>query len=750
MKKNKQIVLFQKIKLKKSFKIIFLIIYLLITGLCTTIVANTIDTITWFEPSHGYFKYSTELIQMQCARFVPNSAGHIMGVIIKLDGKKTNRAANLRIFGLETGAAIPYLEQDLMEPVTLNKQIEGVETISFMLNKPVEINSHQFFIGIDNVADDVSLVSDNRIRKPLCEGSEDYYRQCLKLKNGQWWTGQRGFAISVIFENNNDNSTKFIANIIDSSLSNINNRSLAVADINRDNYLDILINGKLLINQQSGGYVNNTAISELSEKPLANLFVDVNNDNFLDVVFVSNKNQNNINVFIQDTKGAFICQSYNIPDVLHPSGVALSDFNGDGYQDMFISQKCNDSLCECSDVMLYNDTRGGFFKDALNPVNLANTESVNSQLIDINNDNIFEIIIPDGYSQNILIWEKMNNVFHLKKIYNEMINDNCFGISAFNVYSDKKNEIVVSRDILRKNIKKYNAKTQSIWSINNSEKLVPSNNLFSNAQNRGLSVCEDFDNNGYHDILSLSRSECSYVDLFLQQENEFQTSTLSSGFSNVSLGANAVAADFNNDGLLDILSLSKEKLVLFENKSKNNYNFIELISNHINDVMGVEVYCGKEKYYSTNNTSNGTLMQNLSRIHIGLGNSQSVDSVLIYHNNRNKSKISNVSINKINAISDFDRFYLNTNLTVEVYPNPFAEQITFKYSVYKNSPVLLEIYAANGMLVEKIIDDIQLAGNYSIDWFVNRGGTEGLSQGLYLYRLQVGEEQTYGVLVHNH
>jgi hypothetical protein len=65
------------------------------------------------------------------------------------------------------------------------------------------------------------------------------------------------------------------------------------------------------------------------------------------------------------------------------------------------------------------------------------------------------------------------------------------------------------------------------------------------------------------------------------------------------------------------------------------------------------------------------------------------------------------------------------------YPNPFNPNTTIKYSLSKQSHVTLSIYDILGRRVKLLVNEIQQAGNYRINFNAQR-----LASGIYYYRIQ--------------
>lgn len=67
------------------------------------------------------------------------------------------------------------------------------------------------------------------------------------------------------------------------------------------------------------------------------------------------------------------------------------------------------------------------------------------------------------------------------------------------------------------------------------------------------------------------------------------------------------------------------------------------------------------------------------------------------------------------------------------YPNPFNPKTVFCYQIPINSQVKLTIHDLTGKNVCSLVDNYQSRGKYTIEW-----NGQGLSSGVYFYRLQTG------------
>jgi len=70
------------------------------------------------------------------------------------------------------------------------------------------------------------------------------------------------------------------------------------------------------------------------------------------------------------------------------------------------------------------------------------------------------------------------------------------------------------------------------------------------------------------------------------------------------------------------------------------------------------------------------------------------------------------------------------------YPNPFNPTTTIKYQLPQRTEVSLKIYNLLGQLVRTLVDEKQMAGNYSVIWDGKNDKNRVVSSGLYFYTLR--------------
>ena len=94
-------------------------------------------------------------------------------------------------------------------------------------------------------------------------------------------------------------------------------------------------------------------------------------------------------------------------------------------------------------------------------------------------------------------------------------------------------------------------------------------------------------------------------------------------------------------------------------------------------------------------------------------------------------RFNNDNITGINSVSQVnpDKYELFQN-----YPNPFNPTTTIKYSISSNTAVKMRIYDVLGKEVATLVNQVQTAGTYKVDFDASK-----LSSGVYFYKLEAGQ-----------
>ncbi|MFA5031982.1 MAG: FlgD immunoglobulin-like domain containing protein [bacterium] len=84
---------------------------------------------------------------------------------------------------------------------------------------------------------------------------------------------------------------------------------------------------------------------------------------------------------------------------------------------------------------------------------------------------------------------------------------------------------------------------------------------------------------------------------------------------------------------------------------------------------------------------------------------------------------------------------------VGIYPNPFYNNVSIKYSLSNSGNVNLKIYDITGNLVRTLVDNSQSAGNYNMLWDgKNTNGTK-VPAGIYFYELKTPTDKAMNKII---
>jgi hypothetical protein len=81
-----------------------------------------------------------------------------------------------------------------------------------------------------------------------------------------------------------------------------------------------------------------------------------------------------------------------------------------------------------------------------------------------------------------------------------------------------------------------------------------------------------------------------------------------------------------------------------------------------------------------------------------------------------------------------------TSFTVmQNYPNPFNPTTTIEYELPVAGPVRVDVYSILGERITTLVNDVQEAGFYSVQWTGRDERNSQVASGVYLYRVSAGE-----------
>jgi hypothetical protein len=438
------------------------------------------------------------------------------------------------------------------------------------------------------------------------------------------------------------------------------------------------------------------------------------------------------------------------------SGIA--DINNDGSPDIMgvYTNASNDSI-----YVLPGAGNGAFQP----PVLLARENNyINFYWADFNGDNITDLVISSYWNNGIHVYlGKGNYIFGPKTYY--PLGAHGGTVTCSDVNKDGKEDILVLTSGSGTNIVLhiFMGKGDGTFAQKTS---YPSHAI----TGREMKVV-DLNTDGKPDIVI--RSASSILLTYIQEHNgTFTPHYQNMGFYVTSLGI----ADVNYDQVPDLLTISGDyvennkdtlivrsgnregefpeviaiqgsfkSMVRFKLADINQDGKIDLIGSS-QDVLSEDLYADEMYYYK--GKGNGTFEEfqtlkapgNIRLFEIDDLNKDGFPDIVTFSTN---NKIG-VFLNKGKKSSNINS---SESGTIHVYPNPFSDQIHFRFTTTFSSFAKLLVIDATGKQVATLLNEHVAPGTHKVSWKPGE-----LASGMYLYMLTTDTDRKTGkiVLINNH
>ena len=530
--------------------------------------------------------------------------------------------------------------------------------------------------------------------------------------------------------------------------------------------------------------------------------VDMNSDGLDDIVSIQ---ASNINIFIQKPEGGFEEVNISTEQANHTPGwsMAAGDFDRNGYNDLLYGGGNGVTF------MKANDDGTGFSEISGNEY----VFSQRSNFIDINNDGHLDAFVCHDVEPNVYYINDGNgNLQFFQGPNDEGISSGVGGVAQNladwntsaqeggnygSIWVDYDNDRDIDLFIAKCRGGDIQWKHNELWRNNgdgtfsNVADITGWYNSFypdgghDNSSNLGdpvqtwSSAWGDFNNDGYMDVYVGASGDLDGSHKLMKNNGDgtFTDVTTGSGVEDAPYGWYNFDGDFNNDGLIDILSNGRILLNqggfkfaiydgnipgsgaigdanndgfldifdgnnLYQN-SKNDNNWLKIItigtSSNINGI-GARIEITSDLGTQVRDVRSGTGFTYMGSLntYFGLKQDSNINNLTIYWPSGIVDVLNNVSVNQPLEITEGQT--LSTEIysldQITVFPNPADNYITIK-SDYNLEDAIISLFDLNG---RRVLNYKNSSNNNIVD-------VSGLSNGGYVLRVILSEGGIYSTKV---
>lgn len=516
------------------------------------------------------------------------------------------------------------------------------------------------------------------------------------------------------------------------------------------------------------------------------VFLDVNNDGWLDIFLANNNNPSKLWINKNGTSFGDSSTAWGVNITSPTRGIVAADFNNDGNLDVLIGNWQ-------TPIMLFKNT-GTTFVNCSTDAGVAFTSYGNAHWIDYNkdgkldfcfanggmpprynfffrNDNLtsftniaYSIGLVDSTSTLTLSSADYNNDGNMDLFLGTQSNPNApttailYKNNGNGTFTDVTNESGILTNFYT---------WGSAWGDYNNDGYMDLflanttgyNQLYRNNKNgtftdvtvqMGFELINaayscgwaDIDNDGDLDLY-VARGQNSMDKMYRNDDTIFTDITTQCGMGDYQLSSATSWGDFNNDGFLDLyLNNNGYENRLYRNSGNSNKWIIlklnGVTSNRSAIGTRVKIVTGGKSQIREVEGGSGGKGQNSLPIEFGIGSASYIDTLIIKWIGGTQQIFTHVTPNKIYTVTEGQPLAVN-NISSNVpdkfdlsqnYPNPFNPITNIKYQIAKNSQVILKVYNILGNEVETLVNEKLAAGTYQVTFDATK-----LSSGIYFYKL---------------
>jgi hypothetical protein len=521
------------------------------------------------------------------------------------------------------------------------------------------------------------------------------------------------------------------------------------------------------------------------------VFVDVNNDGYLDIFLDNNNSSNKLWINNGGTSFTESGAAWGVNYIGPGRGVSAADFDNDGNVDIMIGNYN-------APLKLYKNT-GSSFTDYTSTAGINfTTWGGTINWLDYNNDGKADVILGnDGvpYHYNYLF--RNDNLTSFTNVaYSAGITDSTSTLTIASADYDNDGDLDIfcgtqttgspGTDFLYRNIGNgtftdvtsssglivYSYSWGADWNDfdndGNMDIYIANSNgpnqLFRNNGNGTFTDVSvqygvadptssfscgwaDYDNDGDLDIYVANAS--SGVDKLYRNDGSIFTNVADSVGTNDTRHSSAISwGDFNNDGFMDVyLNNNGSENRLYKNNAGNSNKWVIIKlqgTNSNRSAIGarVKVKAGSLSMIREVSGGSGGKGQNSLPVEFGLGSASTIDSIIVRWPSGLVQGFAGIAPSVIYSLTEGgqlvgvenpamvpSKFELKQN-----YPNPFNPTTTINYELPIENYISLKIYNVLGKEIAILVNEKQSTGSYEVTW-----DASNYPSGVYFYRLIAGE-----------
>lgn len=661
------------------------------------------DSLSLYNPASNLVALSVNY-ERYVARVDVAQPMRLHKLVVALGGTSSTGSVELSILGHEGGVAFPQLDKVISGPYTLTKTKAGLEYIELTLNAPLDLRNNQFFISLGGRQADVLVMAEMAGTVKSCSSPSggDYYG--LYFRNGTNWIlgNRRTLAITLVKENiyqPEENWFKEVTADAGFPLT-LGNQNIATADLNGDGFLDMVVGGRVFFNNKNFTFSDETVRLGYNPAGLAlHPIMDINNDGAPDILLLYADSATH-QVLINQQNGNFLQQG--IPAQIPVRGVSsysIADINLDGFPDLFIGRLWTMYPAGGPDIVpnyLFLNDGAGSFTNATNmiyPQIFVHRRSRGSAWCDYDNDGDLDLYVTNYYLEPDELWRNEGNGKFTDMAGALGLDRNKFNQSSHGTgvdWGDYDNDgdfdLLVTMLAHPAFMLQYDHLPTQLYRNGG----APAFMFYGETHTSGIEYEEthaggawgDMDNDGDLDFAITTFYGCRYIDMYQQEDvGKFKLVSKEAGIADIVSGEDVCWADWDNDGKLDMAIGDGGQFRIWKNNYpswQEHWTEIDLVATTGNLLAigaRVEVYANGKKYMQEVTAGRGVRMQKPARLHFGLAQGTTIDSVLVrWPGNTSFEKFSGVQVDKLNFISQSGQIVQgldeSLDLSVQLYPNP--------------------------------------------------------------------------------